>query len=144
MDTKVKFGFGLSVTHCETEDFDTIDDLLMYAQCLWDNGDVPLEDADKHILFVGILERHSPYDFAPSLDEIADTMTDRFYCEHNVDDDAETQISNRKEAEALYKDFVNKYFDIPHTLTSHWIGKYDLAEHKWIKKYADFDEYVKE
>lgn len=144
MTKDVKFGFGLCETRCETEEFDTIDELLMNAQCLWDNGDVPFEDADKHILFVGTIERHIPSDFAPSLDDIAYAMTDIFYSELNVDDDADVQICNRKEAEKLWKEFVNKYFDIPCSHTAQWFGEYDLAEHKWIKKYANFDEYVKE
>ena len=144
MAKDVKLGFGLCETYCETEEFDTIDELLMYAQCLWDNRDVPFEDADKHILFVGTIERHIPSDFAPSLDDIADQMTDMFYTELHVDDNGDVQICNRKEAEEKWKEFVNKYFDIPCSHTTQWFGKYDLVEHKWIKKYANFDEFIKE
>ena len=143
METKVKFGFGLSETRCETEEFDTIDELLMNAQCLWDNGDAPFEDADKHILFVGTIESHIPSDFAPSLDDIADQMTDIFYTDLNVDDNGGVQICHKEEAKEKWKEFVNKYFDIPCSHTTQWFGEYDLVEHKWIKKYADFDEYVK-
>lgn len=141
---KTKFGFGLNETHCEAEMFDTVDDLLMYAQRQWDNSEVPFEDCDKHILFVGTIEHHAPSDFAPSLDDIADQITDGFYCECNVDDDADTQINDRAVAEEKWKEFVNKYFELPHSLTTQWFGEYDLKEHKWVKKYGDFDEYVKE
>ena len=147
MAKDVKFGFGTDQDSCEAEEFDSIDELIEYAQASWDEKDGNPFDEDCEYsgsIFIGILEWHSPYDFAPSLDEIADSMTDRFYCDYNVDDDAETQICNKKEAEEVYKEFVNKYFDIPHTLTSRWIGEYDLTEHKWIEKYADFNVYVKE
>lgn len=144
MEEKVKFGFGLSETHCETEEFDTIDELLMNAQSLWDNGDAPFEVADKHILFVGTIESHIPSDFAPSLDDIADQMTDIFYTDLNVDDNGGVQICHKEEAEEKWKEFVDKYFDIPCTHTTIWFGEYDLAEHKWVKKYDGFEEFVKE
>ena len=35
MAKDVKFGFGLSETRCETEEFDTIDELIFNALCLW-------------------------------------------------------------------------------------------------------------
>lgn len=143
MEKELKFGFGLSETRCETEMFDTIDELLIHAQCMWDNGDAPFDDADKRILFVGTIESHTPFDFAPSLDDIADQMTDMFYTNLSVDDDADVQIDNRKEAEEKWKEFVNKYFDIPCSHTTLWFGEYDLEKHEWVKRYADFNEYVK-
>lgn len=141
------FGFGTDEEHCEADTFETIEELLKYAQASWDekDGNPFDEDCDySGFIYVGTAENFEPADFAPSLDDIADQMTDRFYCEHNVDDDADVQISKRKEAEEKWKAFVNEHFDIPCTMTCSWFGLYDLKAHKWAERYAGFSNYVKE
>lgn len=147
-EKKIKFGWGLEDTHCEPETYDTVEELLKYAQESWDNQDGNPFDSDcdySGCIYVGTAETFEPSDFAPTLDDIADQMTDRFYSDHNIDDDADVQITKHKEAEQEWKAFVNKYFDIPCTIITNWcIGLYDLEEHKWIEKYAAFNKYVKE
>ena len=147
VEKKIKFGFGTSETHCEADMFDTVEELLEFAQASWDKKDGNPFDSDceySGCIWVGTAETFEPSDFAPSLDDIADQMTDQFYCEHNIDDDADVQIDKRKEAEEEWKSFVNKYFDLPCTMSCNWFGMYDLKEHKWLEKYAAFDKYVKE
>ena len=138
-EKKVKYGFGIDDTHCETDMFDSIEEVLEYAQASWDEQDGnPFDDCCDYsgCIYVGTIERYEPSDFAPSLDDIADTMTDKFYCDHNIDDDADVQYYHRKEAEEEWKKFVNKYFDIPCTHIANWnVGLYDLKEHKWIERY---------
>ena len=133
-EKKIKYGFGIDDTHCETDMFDSIEEVLEYAQASWDEQDGNPFDSDcdySGCIYVGTIERYEPSDFAPSLDDIADTMTDKFYCDHNIDDDADVQYYHRKEAEEEWKKFVNKYFDIPCTHIANWnVGIYDLKEHK--------------
>ena len=146
-EEKVKFGWGIEEEHCECETYDSVEELLKYAQSSWDEMDGnPFDDCCDYTgcIYVGIARTYEPADFAPTLDDIADQMTDRFYCENNVDNDADVQYYHRKEAEEEWKKFVNKYFDIPHTIVTDWcIGCYDLKEHKWVKKFEAFDKYVK-
>ena len=146
-ETKVKFGWGINETHCENDTYDTVEELLEYAQASWDEKDGNPFDSDceySGAIYVGIARTFEPADFAPSLDDIADTMTDKFYCENNIYDDADVQVYHNREAEAEWKAFVNKYFDIPCTIVTNWcIGLYDLKEHKWLEKYSGFEKYVK-
>jgi len=147
MNENLLFGFGTDEEHCESETFETVEALLEYAQYSWDDKDGNPFDEDcdySGCIYVGTAENFEPADFAPSLDDIADQMTDKFYCEHNVDDDADVQISKRKEAEEKWKAFVNEHFDIPCTMTCNWFGLYSLTEHKWVERYAGFTNYVKE
>lgn len=146
MDNKeekiIKYGFGLSDTECFTDEFDTIDDLIAFAQDAHDNPDGNYWDEDwdedqyAHSINVGIIERVNPMDIAPSLSDIADQMTDKFYCDHNIDDDAEVSFHPRKEAEEAWKAFIEKYCDMPCQVVCNWaVGIFDLQEHKWIKRY---------
>ena len=148
-EKQVMFGWGIDETHCEADTYSSVEELLEYAQASWDEKDGNPFDEDCEYdgsIYVGVAEKFEPADFAPSLDDIADQMTDKFYCDHNIDDDADVQVyHNRGEAEIEWKAFVNKYFDIPCTIVTNWcIGRYDLEEHKWLEKYAAFDKYVKE
>lgn len=148
-EKKIKFGWGTCEEHCEADTYDTVNELLEAAQESWDNMDGNPFDSDceySGCIYVGIAESFEPADFAPSLDDIADQMTDRFYSDHNIDDDADVKVyHNRSQAEQEWKAFINKYFDIPCTIITNWcIGLYDLKEHKWIEKYAAFNKYVKE
>ena len=144
MKEEVKFGFGVSERHCETDMFDSVEELIAYVQKLWDDKDNLFDDGEETI-HVGLINSYSPSDFAPSLDDIADTMTDKFYCDHNIDDDADVQYYHRKEAEEEWKKFVNKYFEIPCTHIAEWeIGVYNLRTHEWVEKFSAFNKYVKE
>lgn len=138
-EKKIKYGFGIDDTHCETEMFDSIEEVLEYAQASWDEQDGNPFDSDcdySGCIYVGTIEHYAPSDFAPDIDDIADTMTDKFYSEHNIDDDADVQVYKRKEAEAELKAFINKYFDIPCTYIASWnVGCYDLKERKWVERY---------
>lgn len=141
---EVKFGFGLSDTHCFCEMFDSVQELLEFAIAAWDeqNSDIFNED-DENVIYVGTIYYYTPSDFAPSLDDIADQMTDRFYCDHPIDDDADVQYYKKEEAQKEWHEFINKYFDIPCTYIAEWVvGKYDVKTHKWVEKYANFDKYV--
>ena len=146
-EKKIKYGFGTSDTHCEPWTFDSVEELLEYAQDSWDSQDGNPFDEDceySGYIYVGVAKTLEPSDFAPSLDDIADTMTDKFYSEHNIDDDADVQIVKHKEAEEELKAFINKYFDLPCTMVTNWnIGLYNLKEHSWAEKYSGFDKHIK-
>ena len=137
-EKKVKYGFGLAtdVTHCFCDEFDSVEELIEFAKDAWETEDSTyFNEDDEYCIIIGVTEHHAPSDFAPSLDWVADSMTDSFYSEYNVDDDADVQICNRKEAEEEWEKFVNKYFDIPHTFTCDWsVGVYNLKENKWVKE----------
>lgn len=138
-EKKLKYAFGTSETRCEADLFDTIEEVIEYAQASWDDKDGnPFDEYCDYSgrIYVGTAETYEPADFAPSLDDIADQMTDMFYSDHNIDDDADVQISKRKEAEEKWKAFVNEHFDIPCTIIANWnVGIYDLKEHKWVERY---------
>lgn len=146
-EKKIQFAFGIEEDGpCVGGKFNSIDELLEYAQSSWDEMDGNPFDEDceyRGRIYVGVVNDYEPSDFAPSLDSIADDMTDNFYSEYPIDDDADVQINNRKEAEEEWKKFVNKYFETPCGWTCTWFGVYDLKEHKWCEKYSDFDKYVK-
>ena len=133
---KKLFGFGVNDTNIFEDTFDTVEELIEFAQKEFDgeNGDY-FDDEDVHCILVSHVKKVRPYDFAPSLDDIADQMTDRFYSEHAIDDDAEVNYSPREEAKKEFEAFIEKYFDIPCTLIGYaYVGWYDLKEHKWIEK----------
>lgn len=138
-EEKVKYCFGLNQEHHGGDTFDSIEELIEYAENAYKNPDGHYWDEDMddypETIFIGVAHFHSPKDFAPSLGNIADQMTDSFYCECNVDDDADVQIVNRREAEEAWEAFVEKYFEIPHTMTAVWIGMYDIKEKKWVDKF---------
>ena len=70
-------------------------------------------------------------------------MTDRFYCDHPIDDDADVQYYKKEEAQKEWHEFINKYFDIPCTYIAEWVvGRYDVKTRKWVEKYENFDKYV--
>lgn len=144
-EEKIKYGFGLSDTECFCDMFDTVEEVIEFAEHCYNNPDGNYwdEDMDDYpdCIYIGTIEHHTASDFAPTLDDIADTMTDEFYSEHNIDDDADVQISNRMEAETEWKAFIDKYFDIPCTYMSNWnVGVYDLKEHKWVERYGNDKE----
>lgn len=146
-EERLMYGFGLNEEHCESDEFETLDELIAYAQESWDNQDGNPFDSDcdySGLIYVGVMEHLSEEEFAPSLDSIADDMTDQLYSEHNFDDFGDVQICNRKEAEEAWKEFVKKYFELPAHLSCQWFGMYDLKNHKWYDKYADFNKHVKE
>ena len=137
---EIKYGFGLNDTHCFGDEFDTVKELIAFAQDAHDNPDGNYWDEDwdedeyPHTIHVGIIEYLKPMDFAPSLKDIADQMTDTFYCKHNIDDDSEISFHPKKEAEEAWKAFIEKYCDLPCQYVCNWtVGIYDLEKHKWIE-----------
>ena len=144
---KLKFGFGLNDTHCFGETFDTVDEVIEFAQEEYDaqNSDYFNED-DEHFIYVGTAEEVSALDYAPSIDDILDQMTDSFYCDHNIDDDDNCHITDKREiVEKEYNDFISKYFELPNniTLTTFWnIFIYDLEKHEWIEKFDGFETLI--
>ena len=146
-EKKLKFGFGLNETHCFGETFDTVDELIEFAQKEYDsqNSDYFNED-DEYCIYVGTAEEVSVLNYAPSIDDILDQMTDSFYCDHNIDDDDVCHITNKREiVEKEYHDFISKYFELPNNiiLTTFWnVGVYDLKKHEWIEKFNDFQTLI--
>ena len=141
-EKKIKYGFGLDDTECFTDEFDSLEELIAFAQEAHDNPDGNYWDEDwdeeeyTHSIHVGVIERVSATDFAPSLRDIADQMTDSFYSEHDIADDAEVSFHPRKEAEEAWKAFIEKYCDMPYQVVCKWaVGIYDLKEHRWTKRY---------
>ncbi len=139
MENTVKYGFGLSDTECFCDMFDSVEELLAFAQDAYENPDGNYwdEDFDEYPtqIYVGTIEQHAPSDFAPSIDNIADGITDSFYCEHAIDDNEPVKVYYKKEAEEEWKRFVDKYFNLPCTYTTDWIGVYDLEKREWTKKW---------
>jgi hypothetical protein len=148
MKNEVKFGFGIDQDTCETDMFDSVDELLMYAQYSWDNMDGnTFDDCDDYTgcIFVGTIKKIEPFDVAPSLDYLTDILTDQFYCDYSIDDDDVVRVCNKEEAEKAWKEFVNKYFELPAQVIGTWnIGIYNLKDHCWEEKYDKFDKYVTE
>ena len=134
-----KYGFGLSDTECFCDMFDTVDELLSFAQDAYQNPDGNYWDKDMDEyptqIYVGTIEKHAPSDFAPSIDEIAYDITDSFYNEHNIDDNEPVKVYNKKEAEEEWKRFIDKYFSLPCDYTTDWFGVYDLEKREWTKKW---------
>jgi len=146
MEEKEQFGFGLKPTRCFCDAFGSVEDLLIFAKRAWDNLDSDyFDDESQSRIYVGVLRHVSPSDFAPSLDDIAVQITDLFYADCNIDDDADVQIDNRKEAEEVWKNFVDKHFELPCSVVTTWnIGIYDLQKNRWVEKFEDFEQYVKD
>ena len=145
---KLKFGFGLHDTHCFGETFDTVDEVIKFAQEEYDSqySDYFNDDDDEHFIYVGTAEEVSVLDYAPSIDDILDQMTDSFYCAHNIDDDDNCHITDKREiVEKEYHDFISKYFELPNniSLTTFWnVGVYDLKKHEWVEKFNDFETLI--
>lgn len=103
MNKIVKYGFGLSDTECFCDEFDTIEELIAFAEDAYKNQDGNYWDEDMDIypaqIYVGTIEKHAPSDFAPSIVEIADDITDSFYNEQNIDENEPVKVFNKTEAE---------------------------------------------
>ena len=130
--------FSLNDTDIEDGLFDSVEELIQYAQASWDSKDGnPFdEDCDYsgliNIMVANILE---PYEFAPSLRDIASQMSDKFYDRYCSIDDADVYVSNSDELEKEWEAFVNKHFNLPINIVSDKdIGTYDLLNRKWVKK----------
>lgn len=138
-EIKAKYTFGLDDEHCFSDTFDSVEELIAFAKDAYEHPDGNYWDEDwdeneyPHCIFIGVAETIKPSDVAPSLDDIADQMTDRFYCNYNIADNADVQVCHKEEAEREWVAFVEKYFDLPHTMVASWIGTYDLKEDKWIE-----------
>lgn len=139
-EKQTKYTFGIDEEHCFSDKFDTVEELIAFAKDAYEHPDGNYWDEDwdedeyPHCIFIGISETIKPSDVAPSLDDIADQMTDKFYCDKNIADDADVHVCHKEEAEKEWKAFVEKYFDLPHTIVATWIGYYDLKENKWIER----------
>lgn len=133
---KKMYGFGVNGTDLFENTFETVDELLEFAQKEYaDKYSNYFDDEDQHCIFVSVVKNVTPSDFAPSLDDIADQMTDRFYSEHNIADDAKVSYYPEEEAKKEWKAFIEKYFDIPYTLIGYAdVGCYDLKERRWVEK----------
>lgn len=133
-EEKKLFGFGVDDTKLFAETFDTVDELIKFAQKEYNEQNEEYFDEDQHCILVSYVKQVSASDFAPSLDDIADQMTDKFYSEHNIDDDSDVTYNPKDEAEKEWKAFIEKYFDIPYTLIGYaYVGWYNLKEHEWIE-----------
>ena len=107
---ETKYAFGLNYNRCFDDIFDTVEELIDFAIKKWDDGGCDyFDDEDDNLIKIGTVEFVTPSDIAPSLVDIAEDMTDIFYCNYNIDDDLEVQIRNRQEAEKKWKEFVEKY-----------------------------------
>ena len=141
-EKKIKYGFGLSDTECFTNEFDTVDELIAFAQEAHDHPDGNYWDEDwegpeyAHCIYIGVIKRITPTDYAPSLADIAEQMTDRFYCNHNIDDDQDVTFHPVKEAEEAWRTLVEKYFEMPcQVVCNNAVGIYNLQDHKWVVRY---------
>lgn len=140
-EKKTLYNFGTCEERCGTDTFSTIEALIEFAEDCYKNADGYYWDdcADDYpeVIFIGIAHWISAKDFAPSLDDIADQMTDSFYCTYNIDDDAEVDVRKKEEAQEAWDVFVEKYFEMPHMITSTWIGQYNIKEHRCVKRYDE-------
>ena len=134
-DEKKLFGFGVNDTRIFSETFESVEELIEFAQAEYDRQNEDYFDEDQHRILIYHVQKVMETDFAPSLDDIADDMTDKFYSEHNIDDDAEVDYYPKEEAKKEWEAFVEKYFDIPYNLIGYAdVGWYDLKEHRWAEK----------
>ena len=137
---KQKFGFGLNDNECFCDEFDTIEELIAFAEDAYKNPDGNYwdEDLDDYPtkIYVGTIEKHKPSDFAPSIEDIGDIITDSFYNQNPIDSTEDVGVSNRIEAEKEFKDFIDKYFSLPCTHTTDWFGVYDLEKHEWVETWG--------
>lgn len=134
-DEKKLFGFGVNDTRIFSETFESVEELIEFAQAEYDRQNEDYFDEDQHRILISHVQKVKTTDFAPSLDDIADDMTDKFYSEHNIDDDAEVDYYPKEEAKKEWEAFVEKYFDIPYNLIGYAdVGLYDLKEHRWVEK----------
>lgn len=135
---EIKYAFSLNDTDIEEGLFDSVEELIEYAQASWDNmdGNPFDEDCDySGLINIVVADILKPYDFAPSLQDIASQMSDKFYDRYCTFDDADVDVSNSDELEKEWEVFVNKHFDLPINIVSDRnIGTYDLANHKWVEK----------
>ena len=61
----------------------------------------------------------------------------------NIDDDADVQYYKKEEAQKEWREFINKYFDIPCTIIANWnVGIYDLKENTKSYVTESFDSSV--
>lgn len=136
----IQYCFGLTQERCGTDLFDTIEELIEYADDCYKlaDGDYWDEDSDDYpdVIYIGVAHKIAPMDYAPSLDDITDMMTDKFYCDNNIDDDQDVVITDRKAAQAAWETFIKKYIEMPCSVTATWIGQYDIKEHKWVEQYG--------
>lgn len=135
---EIQYAFALNDTDIEEGVFDSVEELIEYAQASWDSMDGHPFDEDCeysgliNIMVANILE---PYDFAPSLKDIASQMSDKFYDRYCTIDDADVYVSNSDDLEKEWEAFVNKHFDLSIDIVSDKnIGTYDLVNHKWVEK----------
>lgn len=144
VEKQIKFGFGTDEERCFCDEFDTVQDLINFATEEWDNQNSDyFNDDDENIIYVGVIEHHMPSDFAPSLFDIADQMTDKFYSDLDPDDDSNCEYVNKEEAEREFKAFIDKYFCLPFDYTTVWnVGRYDVKSHQWVEKLEMFEKYV--
>lgn len=143
-DKQIKFGFGTDEECCFCDEFDTVQELINFATKEWEdkNSDY-FNDDDENIIYVGVIEHHKPSDFAPSLSDIADQMTDKYYCDLDPNNDSDCEYVNKEEAEREFKAFIDKYFYLPFDYTTVWnVGQYDVKEHRWVEKFEMFEKYV--
>lgn len=143
-DKQIKFGFGTNEEHCFCDEFDTVQDLINFATEEWDNQNSDyFNDDDENIIYVGVIEHHKPSDFAPSLSDIADQMTDKYYCDLDPNNESDCEYFNKEEAEREFKAFIDKYFYLPFDYTTVWnVGQYDVKAHVWVEKFEMFEKYV--
>ena len=143
-EKQIKFGFGTNEEHCFSDEFDTVQDLINFATEEWDNQNSDyFNDDDENIIYVGVIKHHKPSDFAPSLSDIADQMTDKFYSDLDPIDNSDCDYVNKEEAEREFKEFIDKYFYLPLDYTIVWnVGRYDVKSHQWVEKLEMFEKYV--
>lgn len=139
-EKKIKYAFGLGEEHCFCDTFDTVEELIAFAKDAYEHPDGNYWDKDMGgyptCIYIGAADTVTASQYAPSLDDIADQMTDNFYCKHNLDDDEEVRILNLKDAETEWEAFINKHFALPCTIVTTWIGVYDLKNDKWSGSYG--------
>ena len=91
MEKQEKYCFGTSEERCGTDTFDSIEELISFADSCYKDADGNYwdEDADDYpeVIYIGITHEIKAKDYAPTLEEIADEMTDAFYSKWNVDED---------------------------------------------------------
>ena len=137
---KIKYAFGLDEEECFTDTFDTVEELIAFARDAYEHPDGNYwdEDMDEYptCIFIGVADTVTASQYAPSLDDIVDQMTDKFYCEYNLDNDEEVRILNRKDADADWEAFIEKHFSLPCSIVTSWIGVYDLKNDKWFERYG--------
>jgi len=152
-ETRNEFIFGPNEDECFSDKFGSVEELVKFVDDAWNNEDDEYFSEDENgelnsVVYVGLAEPLSVVDYAPTLKDIMDKVTEQYNINFNYETNGEKCefATSREEAEIAYEDFLSKHLAMPGfiTMIAKWFGCYDARTHTWVEKFAGFDKFVKE